>query len=308
MSVSDRHFSHHPLLGTNLNVSVGGVGDSDARLLDQLIVDEVERLEAILSRFRPESALERWKRDELSVVPPELSSVLDRAQHWVAITGGALDPRAGVFSELWRRSAQRGRRPDPDEIDVLLQQLRQPGFEIDTSGRVQRVGDCSALDVHGFAKGWIVDRALQAAAAATPNASVVINAGGDVARHGSGHTVVTIEDPHRPYDNAAPIDRVALRAGGLATSGNAHQGIEVDGRRYSHIIDPRTGEPANGAASVSVIADTAESADAWATALMLAHPHDVVAVAEAANVGVFAVLADRSVLANERWHAHRIAS
>lgn len=304
--MSDYNFAHHPVLGTNVNVSVGGPSEDAARALDRLVVDEIERLEGILSRFRPDSDFERWKRNELPTMAPELTVVLARALHWSATTGGALDPRAGAFSDLWRRSAHEGRRPDRHEIDRVLQGLGQPGFEIDTGGRVRCIGDCSGVDVHAFAKGWIVDRALAVATAAEPDATIVINAGGDVARRGSHHTVVTIEDPGRPYDNAAPIDRVALSAGGLATSGNARRGIEIGGRTYSHIVDPRTGEPAHAAVSVSVIADTAEAADAWATALMLAQPDEILAIAGGADVGVLAVMADRRVLVNARWREHRL--
>ena len=307
-SIGVRHevFTHTPVLGTVVTVSVGQVDVATARSIDERVLAEMDRLESILSRYRHDSALERWKRDELTDVPPEFAELLGRAAWWTARTEGALDPRAGALTELWRRSAGVGRRPSASELDAALQSLARPGFRIDEAGGVRRVGDCAHLDLHAFGKGWIVDRSLRAALAGAPDAVVIVNAGGDVARAGVWESVLAIEDPFRPYDNAAPVDRVALGTGGLATSGNARRGIEIGGERFSHIIDPRTGRPADGAASVSVIAESAESADAWATALALADPDAIVAAADDAEVAVMAVLTDRTMVANDRWRHRRL--
>ena len=306
MEVRHEVFTHAPVLGTAVTVSVGLVDTETARAIDERVLDEIDRLEAILSRYRHDSALERWKRDELIDVPPELTELMVRAAWWTNRTDGALDPRAGAVTELWRRSAGEGRRPSASELDATLRRLAQPGFEIDGAGRLRRVGDCADFDLHAFGKGWIVDRSLHAGSTGVRGAAVVVNAGGDVARAGPGETVIAVDDPFRPYDNAAPIDRVVLGQGGLATSGSARRGIEIDGRRFSHIIDPRTGRPADGVGSVSVIAESAETADAWATALTLAAPDEIVAAADDAGVAVMAVLADRTTVANARWRERRL--
>ncbi|BAN00886.1 FAD:protein FMN transferase [Ilumatobacter coccineus] len=301
-------FTHSPLLGTVVAVTVERADARLARKVDSLVVAEIDRLEAMLSRHRHDSALERWKRDELTGddMPHEFAGLLIRARWWATRTNGALDPRAGALTELWRRSAAAGHVPADREVDAARRLLAQPGYEITDDGEVRRVGDCTDLDLHAFGKGWIVDRALRAAQATAPNAAIVVSAGGDIARAGPGDTVIAIDDPFRPYDNAAPVDRVILGRGGLATSGSARRSVEIDGHRFSHIIDPRTGQPAHGAASVSVIADSAEAADAWATALALAGPDEIVPTADAAGVAVMAVLADHSTLANVRWRARRV--
>ena len=187
-----------------------------------------------------------------------------------------------------------------------MQRLAQPALEIDAAGLLRRVGDCADLDLHAFGKGWIVDSSLHAAATVADGAAVVVNAGGDVARAGPGASIIAIDDPFRPYDNALPIDRVRLNEGGLATSGSARRWIEIDGRRFSHIIDPRTGQPSDGAASVSVIAESAEVADAWATTLALSPPDKIVPTANDAGVAAMAVLTDRSTIANTAWWQHRL--
>lgn len=303
--MTDFVFTHSPVLGTLLTVVVANVEADVADAIDRRVVGEIDRLEALLSRYRPDSALERWKHDELVDVPVEFSMVMRRAAAWTARTDGALDPRAGALTELWRRAATLGRRPREEDLDPVLRRLAGPGFEIDSAGEPRRLGDCTDLDLHAFAKGWIVDRSLSVAVHGAGEAAIVVNAGGDVARTGPGESIVAIDDPFRPYDNAAPIDRVVLSQGGLATSGNARRSVEIGGRRFSHIVDPRTGEPAEGAVSVSVIADSAEAADAWATALTIIAPDVITTTADGARVAAMAVLADRTMIANDRWRRHR---
>ncbi|MFK8024748.1 MAG: FAD:protein FMN transferase [Ilumatobacter sp.] len=299
--MTEHVFSHAPVLGTVLTVSVARVDLGVARAIDRRVLDEVERLEAMLSRFRADSALERWKRDELAVVPLELGEVLARSAVWMKRTRGVLNPRSGALVERWRAASEEGRVPSSAELRPVLDELASPGFEVDEAGIPRRVGDCTHLDLHAFAKGWIVDRALSTATGAAPAAAVLVSAGGDIARIGPGAAAVAIEDPLRPYDNAAPVDRVMLRRGGLATSGVARRGIRVGARTYSHIVNPRTGFPADGAVSVSVVAPSAEAADAWATALSLASAHELVHVADDAGVAAMAVLHGGAMVANDRW-------
>ncbi len=112
------------------------------------------------------------------------------------------------------------------------------------------------VDLDGIAKGYIVDRAAHAAARAGAW-SVLVNLGGDLLHQGPIPTVVGIEDPRTPNDNAPPVMRVQIAGCALATSGIA--------RRGNHIRDPRIGRPSVDTLSVTVIAATALVADALAT-------------------------------------------
>lgn len=286
-----------PLLGTDVAVRIDGADDDVAEHAARSAIAEMERLEAVLSRFRPDSALERWKRDDLDEVPDEFAELMRVVAHWHARTKGLLSPRAAQL----RLEAN-----DTGETEAVV----GLGYEIDETGLPVRTADCTHLDLHAIGKGWIVDRAVETARAVltstAPEGNVLVAAGGDLGRAGPGSTSIRIDDPTRPYDNAPPVDHVTLDHGGLATSGSARRrsvGAEVD---ESHLVDPRSGRPADQSASVSVLADRAEDADAWATAWSLLTTEEAVEAANSVGVGVLVIGQDRAQRANDRWCAARI--
>src|SRR6185312_13275285 len=116
-----------------------------------------------------------------------------------------------------------------------------------------------------MAKSYIIDRAADAAMSAGVSAAIV-NIGGDIAVRGDHAEAVDIADPHSPADNADPIARVMVRDRAIATSGDYRRGVTINGRRYSHIVDPRTGAPAQDVVSSTVIASNPADAGALATA------------------------------------------
>ena len=138
-----------------------------------------------------------------------------------------------------------------------------------------------AWNLNALAKGLIVDRAVAAAAAVASVTDVLVNAGGDLRHHGAEALVVDIEDPARPYDNAEPLTRVALADGALATSGGTRRGWTIDGRWYSHVLDPRSGRPVDHVSSASVLAPDAATADVVATICAVLVPTEAVAFVEA---------------------------
>ena len=156
----------------------------------------------------------------------------------------------------------------------LAASIREPRFAIDGHGRPVRTGDCSMLNLNAFAKGWIVDRALELGWATGLAASIVVNAGGDLAHRGEPAVQVGVENPLRPYDNEPPLMTLALSNAGMATSGRARKGYRIGGRWYSHVIDPRTGHTVDTVASVTVIAPSAADADALATVLGVLPPDE----------------------------------
>ena len=261
---------HHPLIGTVVEIRIDAADGTDAaaRLLDDLVVAEMARLERVCSAYDPGSELSRWRRGDLTEPSADLCAVMAGALAHQIDSGGAFNPCAGVVGSAWRIAAERGGSPPDDSVLAeLADSIREPRFAIDADGRPVATGDCSVLDLNAYAKGWIVDRALAAGWSAGVAHTIVVNAGGDLAHRGEAPITVGIENPLRPYDNEPPLMTVELANAGLATSGRARRGYRIGGAWYSHVIDPRTGRTVDDVASVTVIAPSAADADALATVI-----------------------------------------
>jgi thiamine biosynthesis lipoprotein len=269
-----------PVLGTGLELRVG-VDPADAGDLDSLsslvlhrVLDEIDRLEPLLSVHDPASALRRWRAgpagpagpDHPDHAPPaELTAVLALAARWFEAGGGAFNPCAGRVVQLWRDSARSGVAPSSVDCSATAAAIAELPYTV-VGGRVVRTGDTSGVDLNAIAKGYIVDRAVDAAWAVDPRVCrVVVNIGGDLRHRGRGSLRVGIEDPAQPHDNAEPLTVVEVCDAALATSGSARRGVEIGGRWYGHVFDPRTGRPVDDVTSVSVVAADAVTADVVAT-------------------------------------------
>lgn len=310
-----RYF-HHPVLGTNLIIGVDLVSSCGAAELDDLpdqidrvVTDEIARLEAMFTIFDPSSELERWKRGELDQPSPEFNELMMEAAGWVAASGGAFHPLAAELSTCWRQGETNGRVPDPDMIAAIVDRLADPGFAI-VAGVPIPTDDVSAFQLHALGKGWIVDRATERALAHARDAvgdrpelvlDIIVNAGGDLTHRGPRPIQIAIEHPLRVHDNEPPIDRVEIGDAGLATSGRARQGFLIDGDRYSHVIDPRTGYPVDHHASISVVAPSAGMADVIATIAGVEPTEVALAIATEYQAACMVVSNDGICHANDRW-------
>jgi thiamine biosynthesis lipoprotein len=300
-SEAEEHaFRHHPLLGTVVEVRVAGGSEREARRIDAVAVAEISRLERIFSAYDPGSELSRWKRDEVSDPSPELCYVMRLALAYQLESAGAFNPAAGVLSRLWKEAEASQEEPGPDVLVAAAASIREPRYEIDADGRPARQGDCSDLNLNARAKGWIVDRAVDAIGRVAVD-GVTVNGGGDLMHRGETPIRVGIENPLRPYDNEPPIATVVLHNGGLATSGRARRGFRVGGRWFAHVVDPRTGRPVNEVASVSVAVADAATADVVATIVGVLPPVDAVAEADRRGVACLVVDDHGDRFANDRW-------
>lgn len=297
-------FRHHPYLGTDLEVRVGGLDEDEAVALDAVVRAEVERLERIFSVFDENSELRRWARRDLARPGPELLEVLTGALHWQRWSGGRFNPFVGVIGRRWARAEREGVEPTEQELEALAGAIAAPRFAVDAEGRLAVLGDLDGADLNAYAKGWIVDRAIDRAVEAChrpASLDLVVNAGGDLRHVGRHPLVVGIENPHRPYDNEPPLTTIGLRNAAVATSGPARRGFTVGERRHSRIIDPRTGHTVEQIASVSVVAPDAATADVAATALGVGEPTEAPARATVLGLACLLVRSDGEQQANEAW-------
>jgi len=291
------------VLGTELHVVVGCGSAALAEHAQQQVLDEIVRLEALLSTYRADSPLSRWMRDELAeALPDEVVTVLALAEDWFVASGGAFNPGLGGLRSRWRQAEREGRAPDPQECHGLAFQAGRLPYAVRADQQVERSGDCSRLDLDGLAKGWVVDRAAETVR--DPEVGwVLVNVGGDLRLTGAGSVRVALEDPASAVDNAPPLGVVTMTAGGLASSGSARRGFQVGDRWFGHVLDPRTGCPLGHGAGVTVVASDTVTADVLATVVGvdgLDHPGVSTLLADR-SAAALAVGADGTVRSSPRW-------
>ena len=232
---------------------------------------EVARLEKKYSRYREDSLASRINRSAGSCcgieVDEETASLLDFADTAYQQSEGRFDPTSGVLRRVW--DFKSGRVPSDDEIEETRARVgwskvrwERPHLTLPAIGM--------ELDFGGFVKEYAADRVAELCRQ-RGLASGLIDLGGDLAVVGPNPDgspwLVGIRNPRSPEEAVA---RIALDAGGLATSGDYERCMVVDGVRYSHLLDPRTGQSfRDGPACVSVAADHCLIAGVTSTIAML---------------------------------------
>lgn len=270
-------FHHDGILGTSLDLLLLASKESDAEHAERVVLDEIERLRRILSTYDSTSEISRLNRaTEPFVCSIELIEVLRAYEDWYRRSQGAFNGQLGELIQVWKRAEQAGSPPSAATLEPLLQQLQQPGWKIDDANRTVTRLTHQPLNVNAIGKGYILAKAAAAAREKVPSLrGLLLSIGGDLAMFGNGTPWrIGVTDPARPQDNAAPLAVLELKGGAVATSGNYQRYFTIDGKRYSHILDPRTGRPAEGVASATVVAADNVTANALATTLCVLTPEE----------------------------------
>jgi thiamine biosynthesis lipoprotein len=241
-----------------------------ARAAEQAVA-EVRRLEAKYSRYRDDSVVSRINTaagtGEPVPVDAETAALLDFAAELYTHSGGLFDITSGVLRRAWRFDS--GRLPSDDEVSALLPLV---GWgQVAWDGQTVCLPQAGMeLDFGGFGKEYAADSAATVLIGAGISGGT-INLGGDVRIVGprpDGHPWrVGVANPRRPADHV--VAGVELHSGALTTSGDYERFMEVGGRRYCHILDPRTGWPVEHWQSVSVVGPSCLAAGALTTIGML---------------------------------------
>ena len=304
------YFHREDVLGTSFELKVLAPAASDAHTAEAAALREIDRQAGILSAYDPHSEFSRWFRTRGRAVPvsPELFEVLRLFDQWRERTGGALDASAEVVVRAWKSAAAQNRLPTREELALAVRAVRQPHWRLDPQTRTATHLDDTPLVLNSFAKSYIIDHAAGAAMAAPRVSAVVVNIGGDLVVRGAWTEPVHLADPLSDAENSAPIARLMLRDRAIATSGNYRRGVEIGGRHYSHIVDPRTGETAERILSSTVIARNPAEAGALATAFSVLTPEQSRRLASSLpGVDFLIVARDGSHIASAGWQAFEVA-
>jgi thiamine biosynthesis lipoprotein len=257
-------------MASRCEVRVFAPDDASARRWADAAIDEVRRIEAKYSRYREDSvvsAINRSAGAEPVAVDDETAALLAFGAQLHAQSEGLFDLTSGVLRRAWDFKA--ARLPDPRAVDALLPLVGWQRVEWD--GRRLRLPQGGMeIDFGGIGKEYAADRAAARMVELGARHGLV-NLGGDVRivgpqADGSPWTV-GVQAPRGEAGTA--IASLALATGAMATSGDYERYFEHDGRRYCHLLDPRTGWPVAHWRSVSVVAPLAVLAGACATVAML---------------------------------------
>ena len=295
------------LLGTVVQVRLHSTHGDPGDTVAVGIFAEIERLEQVFSVYRPDSELSRWRADpQHTQVGDELRAVLALAEQWFVRGHGAFNPNLGALTACWRAAGEQGVEPPAGDIEELVATAAVLPYTV-VGDAVAVLGPCAGIDLNAFAKGWIVDRAVEWALREPSVLGVTVNAGGDLAHRGAGSVRVGVEDPAARYDNGAPLVVMHLADGAIATSGSTRRGVQVGERWFGHVLDPRVGRPVERVVQVSVLADDAATADVVATIVGVETVEAAEAfVASLDRVGVCTIDSTGSLWTNAWWRANEV--
>ena len=229
-----------------------------------------DELNAALSDYDSESEIVRVCRESGKIGAPvaisdDLRRTLEESRRFCVLTGGAFDATVGHVVKLWRRSRYFNERPPEKILEAAKKTVGLDGWKLTEAG-VETAPNVR-FDVGGIAKGFALDEAL-ATLKTFGIESALVDSGGDL-RLGAappGKDGWTIGIAGLVKDGE-PAFYKTLANVGVASSGDANRFLEIDGVRYSHIIDPRTGEPLTRRCVATVVANDATTADALASAV-----------------------------------------
>lgn len=262
-----------PTMGTRGSIQIAATDSSSAAEAAQFALAAFSRVDSLMSNWTTTSEVARLNRraGQRLVVEPEVSRVLAAALTIGRESEGAFDITVEPLVRLWGFLGGTPHVPPAEAIEDALRAVGSGRLRFDAeTGVLEEDSTSLRIDLGGIAKGHAVDEAARALrAAGIENALVDL----------SGNLMPLGSPPHReawtvgvrdPFDRAPYFARLQLAASeGIATSGDYEQFVAIDGTRYGHILDPRTGWPAHELVAVTVLAPTALEADAWATAFFV---------------------------------------
>lgn len=258
-----------PAMGTVCEVQYAAGTEAQATSFERSVVQWVQGFEAKYSRFRPDSLVSRINAAagrEWVAVDAEMEQMLKLCDTLNFMTQGVLDPTALPLIKLWNWKAENPRVPSPEEIAAAKRLVGWAKVQR-SPGKIFLPEAGMALDFGGFGKEYAVDFAAQIALDHGVT-SALVDFGHDLRSLGvpPGRPAwhVGLEDPTQPGKTAGSVGLQGSR--GIASSGDYIRCFKIEGRRYGHIIDPRTGWPvSNGCTQATVIASTCLQAGALST-------------------------------------------
>ncbi|MFP6766418.1 MAG: FAD:protein FMN transferase [Planctomycetaceae bacterium] len=304
-------------MGTYYQIHLPRRASLNTRAIQSGVRKLLNQIEDQMSTWRPESELSRFNASRSTdwfEVSPETVLVVTESLRIAELSGGAFDPTAGPVIDLWSFGSgkHKPRIPTSEEIAVAQQLTGWRKMQVREDPPALRKSQPELrLNLSAIAKGYGVDAVSNWLVSQSEENHLVEIGGEDRARglkpdHTPWRIGVTTPGGMPAEQVSGPVFQVVeLRDRSIATSGDYRNFFEIDGRRYSHTIDPATGCPIlHDVASVSVLSDSCMAADGWATALTVLGPEKGLALAQAHHLGALMIVRDQPefrVLETQEW-------
>ena len=295
------------LMGTVVEVRVVTADREKAEAAINDAFRVMREAEGRLSFYRPDSEISRLNAAGSLVVSPLTFNCIEKAVKAGRLTSGAFDITAGPLVKLWQEAGRLKQLPTPEQIEAARGRVGYERIGLDPIKRRVTLSADTRIDLGATATGYAVDMAIDVLRRRGIT-SAVVNAGGNLYVLGraldDGPWRVRVPNPFAP--NAKPFVATAgLKDMACVSSEYYHRRVEIDGKRYSDVIDPRTGWPVEAAASVTVVAPTTAMADALAAGICVLGPEEGIALAERlSDVYVLVITGDKDnmkIRASSGW-------
>ncbi|NUO08400.1 MAG: FAD:protein FMN transferase [Candidatus Brocadia sp.] len=269
------------IMGTFAEVSIYSDDEKTAGKAIEEALNEMERMDRIMSNYKKDSELSQLnKKAAKSPVScqGELLDVIEQSQYYSELSGGAFDITVSPVVALWGFFNEKGHIPSDKEIERLLPAVSYKNIVIDKNNNTKK--SCTVffkspqtqIDLGAIGKGYAVDRALEIIKKFNIS-NACINLGGNIyvlgAAAGKNAWKIGIQHPRNKDEILGYLE---LKDEATATSGDYERFFGINGKRYSHIINPRTGRPVSGTIATTIIASTGTEVDALSTSVFVLGP------------------------------------
>jgi len=271
-------------MGTVFEVSAYVANKYEAEEAFNDVFKEINRLDYLMSNYKEESELSEVNKNaasEPTTCDNELAYVIEQSLHYSDITDGAFDITIGPLMKKWGFFKEQGKIPGKEERKSVLESVSYKNIIIGEAVKKSLFRDPSIvktisfrhsgtqIDLGGIGKGYAVDMATRVLKGNGIN-SALINFAGNIYAYGTppekDSWVIGLQHPRK---SEGLLGSFEIRDKAVSTSGDYEKFFTIDGERYSHIIDPRTGNPVKGIVSVTIVTDNATSADALSTGVFV---------------------------------------
>jgi len=268
---------HQLAMGTFARVVVIAADRNTADRCTEAAFAEIYKVDELMSRYKSDSQINKVNRDgskRAVEVSDSVYEVLQRSVEISKLSDGAFDITVGPLVELFRSAEKKEAAPSKEEIAQAKSKVGYEKLKLDDHNKTVRLTvEGMQLDLGGIAKGYAVDKAIEAAQKAGA-VGAMVDIGGDIlcfgkAPKGKESWLIGLKNPSTSSDAEGRdiVLTLRLKDSAVATSGDYQQFVLIKDKRYSHIINRQTGTSAEGLSSVTIIADNATDADALATAV-----------------------------------------
>ena len=294
-------------MGTVFAIHLYAESESQALSFFEVAFEEIERLEETLSKFRPSSEICRINRlaaTQAITTDPEVFSLIEQSCAYAEQTGGAFDITVGPLMRTWGFFRAEGHFPNAQELNAAKERTGFDKVLLDRATRtIHFAGPGMELDLGAIGKGYAVDRTVEILCEVGVTAALVVAGSSTVYALGAPPAEkgwkIHVPDP---LDRARKISTVQLRDQAISTSGSYERFFELDGRRYCHVMDPRTGMPVEGVLQATLIGNGGAMTDALSNALFVLGGRGEEVLSRFEDVSALSVLTDGPAQRILKWN------